>query len=318
MRNNPPTTHRLRSVSLALAASALFWLPAVGWTQTPVKPIIVTDSQATPAKPDPIPEQLVEAHNKERAKEKLPPLTLEPRLTEAALEHAKDMAEHGFMGHEGSDESTPQQRVANAGYRYVRTGENVAAGYKDVAEVMLAWMESPGHRHNVMGDYSEIGLARELGKDGKPYWCANFGTPMPKFDPATAAKDLIKRLNVEREAAKLPALVEDPPLSKAAQDQAVTMAKNKSEGTAEGRFDDIDPKIYHDIAMSTASGQPNAQSVVKALLARDELKKQILGKYSKVGTGYATAEDGVPYWCLILTTPPETVRTKTVKRKVQR
>ncbi len=214
------------------------------------------------------------------------------------------MAEHGFMGHEGSDESTPEQRVVNTGYHYLRTAENVAAGYKDVADVMLGWMESPPHRHNIMGEYSEIGVARVLGKENKPYWCINFGTPMPKFDPANASKDLVKRINEERETAKLPALVIDEKLSKAAQDQAAGMAKRKSQGGGTATLDGVDMNLWADVAVSTASGQPDGQAVVKVIFAEDKSSKnQVLGKYSRIGTGYATSENGVPYWCLILGNP---------------
>jgi uncharacterized protein YkwD len=316
MRHHPLTTQQLRSISVALAASVVLWLPAVACTQTPGKPIVVPDSEPTPAQADPIVEQLVEAHNKERAKEKLPPLKFEPRLTEAARGHAKDMAEHGFMSHTGSDESTPAQRVVNAGYRYLKTGENVAEGYKDVPEVMRGWLESPGHRHNIFGDYSEIGVAKVLGKDDKPYWCVNFGIPMPKFDPANAAKDLAKRINEKRKAAELPDLVIDEKLTKAAQAQAISMAKKKSQAGTTPTLEGVDMNLYLDVAVSTAGGNPDAESVVKMLFSQDRLKDQVLGKYSRIGTGYATAEDGVPYWCLILGTPsrPATV----IKNKTRR
>ena len=255
------------------------------------------------AKADRIVEQLVEAHNKERAKEKLPPLKLEAKLTEAAQEHAKDMAEHGVMSHEGSDESTPEQRVVNAGYRYLRTGENVAVGYKDVAEVMQGWMDSPAHRKNILNEFTEIGVARVLGKDDKPYWCANFGKPMPRLDPSNASKNLADRLNEERQTAELSKLVVDEKLNKAAQEQAESLAKKKSQGGGTATFDGIDQNLYVDLAVSTASGHPDAEAMAKVLMAKPDLKAQVLGKYSRIGTGYALSEDGSPYWCLILANP---------------
>src|SRR3954463_15008383 len=75
---------------------------------------------------DPIVAELVAAHNRERAEAKLPPLALEPKLEAAAQAHARDMAEHEMMSHEGSDGSTPAERVKKAGYHYQKTGENVA------------------------------------------------------------------------------------------------------------------------------------------------------------------------------------------------
>jgi uncharacterized protein YkwD len=298
MRHNPPTPRRLRSITRALAVASAIWAPPFVSAQAPA-PAKPPTAPAAP-KVDPIIEELVEGHNKERAKEGLPPLKLEAKLTEAALVQAKDMADHEKMAHEGSDGSTPEQRVVNAGYHYLRTGENVAIGYRDVAEVMKGWMESPGHRKNIMGDFTEIGVARAYGKDEKPYWCADFGSPMPKFAPANASKDLVKRINEERAAAKLPALVVDEKLAKAAQERAATLAKNKG-GTA--TFEGIDQKPYSELAMSVANGHPDAQAMAKVLLDNPDLKDQVLGKFTRIGTGYATAEDGIPYWCLILATP---------------
>ena len=49
---------------------------------------------------------------------------------------------------------------------------------------MTAWMNSPHHRENILGDYSEIGVARAEAADGVPYWCVEFGRPFPRLDPA--------------------------------------------------------------------------------------------------------------------------------------
>ena len=280
----------------ALAAAATLGMPSAVQAQAPTTP-------AAPAKADAIVEQLVEGHNKERAKEGLPPLKLDPQLVEAAKVHAKDMAEHQTMSHDGSDGSTSRQRIVNAGYHHLRTGENVAVGYEGVASVIQGWMDSPPHKKNILGDFSEIGVAMAVGKDGKPYWCADFGTPIPKLDPATASTDLVKRINDERAAAKLPALTVDTRLAKAAQEKAASLAKNKSQGGEGTNFDGIDQKLYQDLAMSTANGNPDVESMVKAILEKSDLKSQILGKFARIGTGYATAEDGTPYWCLILGNP---------------
>jgi len=282
-----------RSVALASLTSVGFWFPTLCLGQSPPAPVVAS-------KLDPIIDQLVEAHNKERAKENLPPLKLEMKLTEAAMVHAIDMAEQGKMTHEGSDESTPEQRVVNAGYRYLKTGENVAVGYKDVADVMLGWMESPGHKKNILGDFTELGVARVLGEDKKPYWCVDFGKPIPRLDPTSAARDLVKRLNEERETAKLAVFVVDEELTKAAQDQAASLAKLKSQGGGNATFDGIDQTLFKDLAMSTANGHPDAEAMTRVLLAKTDLKAQVLGKYSRIGTGYGLSEDGTPYWCLIL------------------
>jgi uncharacterized protein YkwD len=288
-------THRW---SRALGFLALLlWIPPILGAQTPAP------RSPDPAKPDPIVAELVEAHNKERAKENLPPLKLEAKLSEAALVHARDMADRQAMGHEGGDGSTPQQRVVNAGYHYLATGENVARGYEGVPGVMQGWMESPPHRKNILADFSEIGVARVEGKEGKPYWCVEFGKPIPNLNPSEAASSLVKRINEERSAAKLGTLSADPRLTRAAETVAADLAKNKGKRTTPTAFDQIDGKFYKELAMTTSGGQPDANVLVKSLMENPDYKAQLLGKYSRVGVGYASAEDGIPHWCLILGLP---------------
>jgi uncharacterized protein YkwD len=288
-------THRLARALLFLGLPVSIALILRAQTPTP--------SPTDPARSDPVIAQLVEAHNKERAKENLPPLKLEAKLSEAALIHAKDMAEHELMGHDGSDGSTPRQRVVNAGYHFLSTGENVARGYGDVAGAMQGWMESPPHRKNILGDFSEIGAARVDGKDGKPYWCAEFGKPMPNLNPSEAASSLIKRINDERSTAKLGTLAADPRLARAAETVAADLARNKGKRSTPSAFDQIEGKFYKELAMTTSGGQPDANVLVKSLMDNPDYKAQLLGKYSRIGVGYATAEDGIPHWCVILGLP---------------
>ena len=296
MRNNIAKPRRPATNWWAATALAALWFPTALLAQDPARPPASTDDKTIVA-------DLVAAHNKERAKEGLPPLKLEPKLEEAAKAHAKDMADRDVMSHEGADGSTPGQRLINAGYHYLQTGENVAWGSRDVPGVMQMWMDSPPHKKNVLGDFTEIGVARAEGKDGKPYWCADFGKPVPKFDPATASSDLAKRINDERVLAKLPVFSVDPKLAKFAQEQSANLAKKKGQEGATASFDGLDTNLYSALAMSTAVGQPDAEAVLKSLKDGPELKSQILGKFAKVGVGYATAEDGTPFWCLILANP---------------
>jgi uncharacterized protein YkwD len=98
-------------------------------------------------------------------------------LDAAARSHAQDMARRHWMSHRGSDLSSPFRRMTNQGYEFRRAGENVAAGYSSVDAVMKGWMLSPGHRHNILGKFSQIGTACAIASDGTPYWCVTFGDP---------------------------------------------------------------------------------------------------------------------------------------------
>lgn len=135
---------------------------------------------AVPISPEELEElrtRIVDAHNKIRSEAKLPKLTPSRKLTLAAQAHAQDMASRRKMSHTGGDGSSSSDRVKARGYRYRRMGENVAAGYFSVDRVMKGWMDSSGHRHNILGGFSEIGVGCAVGEDGKRYWCVTFGLP---------------------------------------------------------------------------------------------------------------------------------------------
>jgi uncharacterized protein YkwD len=130
------------------------------------------------AKPELVePSRLVEAHNVRRGKAGLSPLSSNPILEASAMEHARDMADHRKMSHKGSDGSSPFDRMKRQGYRFSAAAENVAYGFDDVDSVMTGWLKSHGHRRNILGNFSEIGVGHAIANDGASYWCVTFGTP---------------------------------------------------------------------------------------------------------------------------------------------
>ncbi len=88
------------------------------------------------------------------------------------------MAKRKKMGHEGSDGSAPADRITDEGYRYRRVGENVAYGRWTPEGLMHGWLESPPHKKNILGSYSQIGAACAIAEDGTAYWCVTFGLPL--------------------------------------------------------------------------------------------------------------------------------------------
>ena len=252
---------------------------------------------------DPMVVAILEAHNKLRAAEKLPPLGFAPLLAQAAAVQAADMAEHEEMKHEGSDGSSPSDRIKRTGYRMRTTGENVAVFYPTVAEVMQAWVDSPPHKKNILGDFTELGVAKVTGKDQKLYWCVDFGKPMPRFDPTEATTAFVTQLNSARTAAQQPKLTIDPKLATSAQAQATESARTNGKGGTPTSFSGFDTSLYNELAMSTAVGAPTADDVLKMFLANPSYKERLLGPSTRVGVGYATDSEGIPYWCLILGRP---------------
>ncbi|WP_326649651.1 MULTISPECIES: CAP domain-containing protein [unclassified Streptomyces] len=112
--------------------------------------------------------------NSERGKVGCSALTMNAKLTKAALDHSKDMASHKNMSHTGSDGSSPGDRITSAGYSWSTYGENVAYGYATPESVMAGWMSSPGHKANILNcAFKEIGIG--LAQPGD-YWTQDFGT----------------------------------------------------------------------------------------------------------------------------------------------
>ncbi|GAA3256583.1 hypothetical protein Sros01_42960 [Streptomyces roseochromogenus] len=115
--------------------------------------------------------------NKERATAGCGPLTVNAKLSAAARAYSDTMARSGVMSHTGPDGSTMTSRVEGAGYKWSGLGENIARGQSDAAAVMSAWMNSPGHRANILNcSFKEIGIGVHKG-DGGPWWTQDFGTP---------------------------------------------------------------------------------------------------------------------------------------------
>ncbi|AWZ08855.1 MULTISPECIES: CAP domain-containing protein [unclassified Streptomyces] len=111
--------------------------------------------------------------NQERATVGCPALTVNEKLTKAAQDHSEDMAAHSNMSHTGSDGSDPGQRITRAGYQWSTYAENVAYGYDTAAKVMEGWMNSPGHKRNILDcNVKEIGIG--LAQPGQ-YWTQDFG-----------------------------------------------------------------------------------------------------------------------------------------------
>lgn len=121
---------------------------------------------------------LLELTNKERAKNKLPPLTASPLLTRVARAHAANMARQEKMEHK-LDGKTPGQRAEAAGYRLGWIGENIAAGEDwPLAGLMEGWMNSKRHRENILSmRFTEIGLGLAKTSKGEVYYTQLFGRP---------------------------------------------------------------------------------------------------------------------------------------------
>jgi uncharacterized protein YkwD len=113
--------------------------------------------------------------NRERADAGCGALRVDARLHAAARDHSEDQAAHNTMSHTGSDGSTPWERAERAGYTEAMA-ENVAMGYRTAADVMNGWMNSAGHRANILNcEARAIGVGLAYSSNGTPYWTQLFG-----------------------------------------------------------------------------------------------------------------------------------------------
>ena len=88
------------------------------------------------------------------------PLEPDPQARLAAERHARDLRGLGELSHVGSDGSTVGERVSREGMAWCRVAENLARGQSTAEMAVNGWSVSPGHRRNLLGDYTLVGTAR--------------------------------------------------------------------------------------------------------------------------------------------------------------
>ena len=152
---------------------------AVPLPQPAPPPVVVT----APAEPVESPYAGMETRiaalvNKERKQHGLKPLAINPRLDQAARIHARNMAAFRKMSHFLPESRFPtlSHRAQYVSYPYSMIAENIALGYTDAESVVRGWMESPGHRRNILNrEVSEIGTGVVSSTTGGLYFCQVFG-----------------------------------------------------------------------------------------------------------------------------------------------
>jgi Uncharacterized protein with SCP/PR1 domains len=113
--------------------------------------------------------------NTQRAANGCGPLRGDSRLANAARAHSDDMAANKYFEHNSQDGSTPWDRIKRAGYSQPGA-ENIAMGYPTADAVMEGWMNSPGHRANILNcKLVALGVGVHSGGTGGPWWTQDFG-----------------------------------------------------------------------------------------------------------------------------------------------
>lgn len=105
-------------------------------------------------------ENVIRLMNEERAKAALPPLRADVKLTLAADDRMQHMEEEAFWNHESPEGLSPFTWIRERQYDYRTVGENLASGFETARVLVESWMESPGHRANIMSHaFEDCGIS---------------------------------------------------------------------------------------------------------------------------------------------------------------
>ncbi|MFW6024201.1 MAG: CAP domain-containing protein [Dichotomicrobium sp.] len=126
------------------------------------------------------PEQALALVNAYREEKGLAPLSLDPKLRQAADAHAQDLAKHDRISHFGSDGSDPWERVQRTGFEPKVAAENVGTGQITFGEVFREWKLSPDHNRNLLlpdATHMGVAVAREPDTQFETFWSLVVGSP---------------------------------------------------------------------------------------------------------------------------------------------
>jgi uncharacterized protein YkwD len=157
--------------------------------QPPYTHVASAPAALRPAKPKPDPKTgapaqtlsaealAVQLTNAQRAQHGCSALRMDTHLRAAARAHSQDMHAKGYFDHNSQDGRTPWDRIKASGYAAASRGfaENIAMGYATAQAVVDGWMNSPGHRANILNcSLKAVGIGVEYGSGG-PWWTQDFG-----------------------------------------------------------------------------------------------------------------------------------------------
>lgn len=148
---------------------------------TPVPPVteptpsvpVEKPSEATPdASISAIEQAVLDLTNAERQKAGLKPLQADSKLMNSARQKSTDMAKNNYFSHTSPTYGSPFDQMKANGISYKSAAENIAMGQRSAEEVVKGWMNSPGHRQNILtADFTHIGIGYDANGN---YWTQQF------------------------------------------------------------------------------------------------------------------------------------------------
>lgn len=141
-------------------------------TNTTSKPQQTTSTTQATSSVSAFEKQVVELTNAERAKNGLPALTLDTNLSKVARAKSEDMSKNNYFDHTSPTYGSPFDMMKQFGISYKAAGENIAKGQTTPEQVVKAWMNSEGHRANILSDkFTHIGVGYVANGN---YWTQQF------------------------------------------------------------------------------------------------------------------------------------------------
>jgi uncharacterized protein YkwD len=281
--------------------------PTQAQNQPSTQPQTQTQTQPAPDASD-FEREVLELTNIERAKYGLEPLLWDDPLGAVSRAYSRDMSERDFMSHVCPDGLSPFDRMDNAGIKYWAAAENLAGGQRTPAEVVEGWMNSPGHRANILtAGYTHLGVGFHSGGGlYRYYWTQKFATL--RIGPAAAdisdfERTVFDLVNTERENHGVQALIWDEALADVARGHSRDMAERGYFGsTCPDGLTPADRMRGAGIAFraaveSLSAGQRTPEAVVEDWMNSPGHRANILNaSYTHFGVGlYYGGEFGF-YW----------------------
>lgn len=116
--------------------------------------------------------------NDERTQRGLAPLKANPDVSGVAREKSRDMRDRNYFSHTSPTYGSPFEMLRQFGISFRSAGENIAAGQRTAKDVVQGWMNSPGHRKNILNsNYTQIGVGYAEGGRMRHYWTQMFIRP---------------------------------------------------------------------------------------------------------------------------------------------
>jgi len=153
-------------------------------TPTKTTPTKTTPTKTTPTKVTPTPnlsaddkleKEVVALVNQERAKLGLAALKDNAQVAKVAGIKSEDMRDKNYFSHTSPTYGSPFDMMKQFGITYTAAGENIAMGQPTAASVMSGWMNSPGHKANILSkNFTEIGVGVARDSSGTIYWTQQF------------------------------------------------------------------------------------------------------------------------------------------------